>query len=1530
MGVVRNKEGEYNGDSTLRSPAKESITLLAPAFSKKEFKMRKHSFMRILLFSWVMMIGFSLSLASGGIKENIWLPFYDSQEGQGVSRPVTQIYGLKATDTATLGTEAKIKLLLEALIQGPTTEEQVAGHTSAIPSTTRIVSISYDAKKKTLKVVFSHEILSGKLTADALVENLTEAVNKTFYNLDVEEVPELVDLQIEDEKGTPYPVEHYTLSGKEQIVPVTPKYKPFSKTIESPVVPRFPTGRPSGLLSGKRIGINAGHGWWYDKDLSSWTFQRGNISGYIEDIGNWHRCLLYTARYLWNAGADVFPSREWDANTTEVIADNDSGASIYTETGSWTTSVSPGYGGTYRYAYVSSATTATATWKLIVPRADYYAVYEYHLPSFNRLSTAQYIIRHSGGETVLSVDQRLRYIPTGFSIESTDARWYFLGFYYFGAGTASVTLTNFAANDTSNSVVISDAIRLGGGIGQLTPITCSGPTISKPWYQSSAQYWTRYMGAPDSVSYWGSTSTDDGGNDWYCRPRHAIWQDCDAYLMVHSNAFDGTASGTRSFRHSTNTTAGTYAFMTCVHNQMVNDVKAIWDSSWTGSLSSGSYSEISYLGTAGIPGALFEVAFHDNTTKDNPYLRNPKFEDILGRAMYKGIARYFFNNPTILPLPPQNYKVTNVGDGTVRISWAAKPDPVESTALPVGYRVYKSVDGKGFDNGVYTTSTSYVYSGLTSGEVYYFQVTGVNAGGESFPTETLGVRVTNEGTPRILVVNGYTRIDTSIGIDRTDAYNPKFNQSFDYIIQHAKALDACGEPFDAVSKECITNGLVSLTPYKAVIWIAGQQSSSDTTFTSVEQSVISSFLNNGGRLMVSGSEIGWNLGRTSGSADSTFYANYLKANYVSDDAGTYSVAPISSSIFNGISSFGFDNGNSGTYNVAYPDQITAVGGASGCLNYSGGSGGTAGIQYAGTFRLVYMGFPFESITSESYRNQVMQKVIKFFFAESAPQWTDIPDVKLFRDEAQSALFNLGDYLNGGEMDSYSVQTNFLGLVSLSGGNVNFSAYSQATSGNCSFLAQNILGIATSQNKLKYSTYKINKLPYVGINAQQSVTFPIRDYTYDSTGKAIPPSFGKTASLVVSDTTKIQVVWTADSSIQITCLSAISDPVYVDVYASSAESSPFGSDQDRERLWVYANLLSIGRFTTFNDIWRYGLEKTTDKADYPAVSYLATANDATGASQSNIMSFDFTSTTQGIKMTPQFSSMVNYQSNSWYVARMKLCSPTASNDLQSQLYNYNGIIPDNAHVDLSANIYFGTPTTWSWQETPLYSMTTGAGYPQIMLKAGTKTGKIYLAEVQVIKTIPTLFSSTRSNHLLGYPYGSFTSLSYLAMGWSTTESFDSDTSQPALSVVTAGILNVNFNGATSDGGQKSLKFTAWDGNTHAIYTPASNPGSEIGLKADFNIQSGSFDTYDAMVLLACYGVATNGSYDFYEQGGQLAAMAEFGQITNGTHYLAAPGRNAYHQMQFIVKNGEEGILTVKDVDFLRDTDNPYFGDSNLFP
>jgi hypothetical protein len=78
----------------------------------------------------------------------------------------------------------------------------------------------------------------------------------------------------------------------------------------------------------------------------------------------------------------------------------------------------------------------------------------------------------------------------------------------------------------------------------------------------------------------------------------------------------------------------------------------------------------------------------------------------------------------------------------------------------------------------------------------------------------------------------------------------------------------------------------------------------------------------------------------------------------------------------------FDDGSQGIYAVGFPDVLTSFGsGASAAINYSGVVSGAAGIAYDGSSgggKVVYLGFPFETITSSAVRNTYMTDILSFF------------------------------------------------------------------------------------------------------------------------------------------------------------------------------------------------------------------------------------------------------------------------------------------------------------------------------------------------------------------------------------------------------------------------------------------------------------------------------------------------------------------------------------------------------------------------
>ncbi len=85
--------------------------------------------------------------------------------------------------------------------------------------------------------------------------------------------------------------------------------------------------------------------------------------------------------------------------------------------------------------------------------------------------------------------------------------------------------------------------------------------------------------------------------------------------------------------------------------------------------------------------------------------------------------------------------------------------------------------------------------------------------------------------------------------------------------------------------------------------------------------------------------------------------------------------------------FSFDDGTAGIYRVGYPDVITPYGGGVAALQYAPSS--VAGVQFAGVLsggsaegRLVYLGFPFETIYPSAARDEAMARVLDFLVGAS--------------------------------------------------------------------------------------------------------------------------------------------------------------------------------------------------------------------------------------------------------------------------------------------------------------------------------------------------------------------------------------------------------------------------------------------------------------------------------------------------------------------------------------------------------------------
>ena len=358
--------------------------------------------------------------------------------------------------------------------------------------------------------------------------------------------------------------------------------------------------------------------------------------------------------------------------------------------------------------------------------------------------------------------------------------------------------------------------------------------------------------------------------------------------------------------------------------------------------------------------------------------------------LWNELARHFAHGTP--PGQPSGFMVRLTGPNKIQLEWY--PDSGATY-----YDVYMSTDGENFSYYTTTTGPSFQDRNVPAGEMRFYKVRAGNPFGVSGFTEVLGA-VSSTSPNNVLIVNGFDRVGGT-------------HNTFDFIREHGIAMHEIGARFNSTSNERVEDGSVNLTDYQAVDWILGEEGTSTQSFSPAEQTAVEAYLEAGGKLFVSGSEIGYDLWERGDSTDHLFYHNYLKANYLGDDAGTYFAVGTADGIFNGLDTLQFDDGR-WHYDVDYPDGVGPYGGSVSSMVYVGGTGWSAGIQYEGTFgnsstpgKLVYLGFPFESILNHYLRKMVMYRVLSYFglnvyVAEGSSHLTS--GIKLYPNPAGRTLY----------------------------------------------------------------------------------------------------------------------------------------------------------------------------------------------------------------------------------------------------------------------------------------------------------------------------------------------------------------------------------------------------------------------------------------------------------------------------------------------------------------------------------------------
>ena len=337
---------------------------------------------------------------------------------------------------------------------------------------------------------------------------------------------------------------------------------------------------------------------------------------------------------------------------------------------------------------------------------------------------------------------------------------------------------------------------------------------------------------------------------------------------------------------------------------------------------------------------------------------------------------------------PVLYSVANSGSGSeITATWKANTEPTLS-----GYRLYyanndalSSWSLAADENTLTATTTSVTlnasqFSVVPAGNVYHFKLVAVIPDGanpriESGPSDIYS-RSSNVSGQKVLIVDGFDRSNGSY----TLPYH-SFSTSYFKALRDRGALQV-----STVANEKVEDGTFSLSDYNIVVWFVGDESSANVVLSAAEKTAISNYLAGGGKLLLSGSEIAYNIGRSAAATyDLTFMTNYLKSSYVGDGLATYTPATgVAGTDFAGLNiPFGI------VYPEDFPDDINALGGSVNILTYAVGSK-KAGVAFKGIFGpgtvpggLIYLSFTLETATDISM-SAFMEKALLYFSTPPVP------------------------------------------------------------------------------------------------------------------------------------------------------------------------------------------------------------------------------------------------------------------------------------------------------------------------------------------------------------------------------------------------------------------------------------------------------------------------------------------------------------------------------------------------------------------